>query len=222
MKHSEKTKKKISMTKKGIPRSHEEKRKISEGRLKRYGGKSKHSKGYILLFRPTHPFAWKTGYVRQTRMVMEELLRKNNPNHPALIKREGKLYLKPEWDVHHINEKKDDDRPGNLKVLKHNEHSKLNFPKNKGTGHYIWKKPLTNHPFICQNGCIKRSRLSIEQWLREHQPDHPSLVKINGIKYLQNGWIVHHINGKKDDDRPKNLEAMTRREHGQLFWRNGT
>lgn len=188
-----------------------------KGKLRK-NGKTITQKGYVLLFRPEHPFSWKIGYIRKSRLIIEQYLRENNPNHPALIEKDGEVYLRPEWDVHHVNGIKDDDKIENLEVLEHRKHSKLTFPISKSKGKYIFKK-ISNHPFLCQNGCIKRSRLIMEQKLRKYHPNHPALIEINGINYLRNGWIVHHINRIKDDDRSENLEIMTRQEHGRLFFR---
>lgn len=36
-------------------------------------------------------------------------------------------------------------------------------------------------------------------------------------KPLPKGWVIHHINGIKDDDRPENLEAMPTLSHDRLI-----
>lgn len=118
---------KISLSKLGKPRSEETKAKISATMLRRYGGKTKTQKGYILLFKPDHPFAWKKGYVRRSRLVLEKWLRANQPSHPSLIKIGGILYLNTGWVPHHKNGIKDDDRLENLEAMTHANHSKLHF-----------------------------------------------------------------------------------------------
>lgn len=74
------------------------------------GYRRKTPKGYIICYRPDHPYASKHGLVMEHRLVVEEML-----GH----------YLSPEYDVHHINGVKDDNRPENLQVMTHAEHSKL-------------------------------------------------------------------------------------------------
>ena len=49
---------------------------------------------------------------------------------------------------------------------------------------------------------VKRSRLV---WEREHG------------KTLPKRWVVHHLNGVKDDDRPENLTAMPSKKHMLLI-----
>lgn len=67
-------------------------------------------RGYIYLYVPEHPFATKQGYVRRSRLVMEQTIGR---------------FLKPEEIVHHKGtkypmssiENKSDDRPENLRLF---------------------------------------------------------------------------------------------------------
>ena len=68
--------------------------------------------GYILLWCPDHPFSRKNtkgggGYVLEHRLVMEKIIGR---------------YLFPDEDVNHINGIKDDNRPENLRLVRHNAH----------------------------------------------------------------------------------------------------
>lgn len=69
--------------------------------------------GYVYEQARTHPFAVR-GRVFQHRLVIERLLRQNDPTHPFLVEVDGERYLRPDIDVHHKNEVKDDNRPENL------------------------------------------------------------------------------------------------------------
>ena len=46
------------------------------------------------------------------------------------------------------------------------------------------------------------------RWIQEHRF---IWEQING--QIPKGWVVHHINGKRDDNHPENLIAMSRDKH---------
>jgi hypothetical protein len=59
-------------------------------------------------------------------------------------------------------------------------------------------------------------------YVRVHPPghkDHPYRAEHRVVweqthgKPIPKGWVVHHLNGVKDDNRPENLAAMPRHEH---------
>lgn len=66
------------------------------------GGKTHNYQGRILVSFHDHPFCGSTGYVRRSRLVAEEFLKR--------------FLLKSEV-VHHINEDNTDDRPENLFIF---------------------------------------------------------------------------------------------------------
>lgn len=82
-------------------------------RPKNYKGFWISEKGYVIEYNPTHPMANHKGYVRQHRRIMSDIL--GRP-------------LEPYEDVHHKNHIRDDNRPENLELLDHGEHSQLHIP----------------------------------------------------------------------------------------------
>lgn len=67
------------------------------------GGKAKGGEGYIHILKPEHPFAPKSGYVLEHRLVMEKHLGR---------------YLLPTEQIHHINRIKSDNRIKNLMLFR--------------------------------------------------------------------------------------------------------
>lgn len=63
--------------------------------------KYRNEEGYIRLYRPDHPKAWKTGFILEHTLVMMEKLGRD---------------LFPEESVHHLNGVRDDNRPENLEL----------------------------------------------------------------------------------------------------------
>ena len=78
------------------------------------GGKIIDKAGYILIYKPEHPFTGGKGYVREHRLIMEKHLGR---------------YLRPIEIVHHINSNLSDNRIQNLILFKNqSEHIKHHYP----------------------------------------------------------------------------------------------
>jgi len=88
----------------------------NSGNFKGYRRKTK--KGYYLRYVPDHPNASKNGLVMEHRIVVEEHLG---------------ITLPKEFDVHHINGDKGDNRIENLAVMTHAAHTALH---NYGGGNH--------------------------------------------------------------------------------------
>lgn len=113
--HTKEARKKISQANKGKKLSEETKEKIrlsniGEKNANWKGGRNRASNGYILIYKPKHPFATKAGYIAEHRLIMEKYLNR---------------YLTKEEVVHHINEIIDDNRIENLMLFDNSiEHTK--------------------------------------------------------------------------------------------------
>lgn len=79
------------------------------------------SYGYILVRRPDHPFANCDGFVFEHRLVAEQFLLTDENS----VEIDGKKYLSPRYDVHHIDGDKQNNNPSNLQVLTKGEHRHL-------------------------------------------------------------------------------------------------
>lgn len=80
------------------------------------------TRGYAYILQPGHPRAMKSGYVKRADLVAEQML--GRPLEPLEV-------------VHHRNHDKLDDRPENLQVLTHADHSRLHGKENV---HHLHKK----------------------------------------------------------------------------------
>lgn len=89
--------------------------------------------GYIIEYCPNHPYphdkSTKTVRVLQHRLVVEKNYKLFEPHFFEEI--DNKIVLKQEYDVHHINEDKTDNRIENLKILTRSEHSSLHNSQKK-------------------------------------------------------------------------------------------
>lgn len=79
------------------------------------------SYGYTLIKYPDHPFANGDGFVFEHRLVAEQyLLTKENS-----VEIDGQRYLSKEYDVHHKDHNRKNNKPSNLQVLTRPEHMAL-------------------------------------------------------------------------------------------------
>mgnify|MGYP001561650795 CR=1 FL=1 len=112
---TEEHKRKIGDFFRGKRLSNEHIKKISGERSHRWKGGRRKELGYVLIYKPEHPFAVKK-YVQEHRLIVEEA---------------RKITLNPWMIVHHINGIKDDNRLENLRVMTRSEHTSLHFIKIK-------------------------------------------------------------------------------------------
>lgn len=109
------------------------------------GGKKYTNYGYYMICVPGHPFGeGRTNYVFEHRLVAEKyLLTEENS-----VEINGKRYLKPEYDVHHIDFDRTNNDVSNLVVMKKSDHRRLHSKLNKR------ERSAENGQFVKQKGTV--------------------------------------------------------------------
>lgn len=64
-----------------------------------------------------------------------------------------------------------------------------------------------DHPFA-KDGYVFEHRYVVEEWTKEHDPDNPLLIVIDGNKYLKPTAVVHHIDEVKTNNDKSNLMLL--------------
>jgi len=86
-------------------------------------GRRKRNDGYVLIWKPNHPYAaYNGGYVKEHRLVMEKHIGR---------------FLKRDEIIHHINEKRDDNRIENLQLTNRSNHNVIHFTKKREIMHTL-------------------------------------------------------------------------------------
>jgi len=85
------------------------------------------SQGYIRIYDPKNPCSDSRGYVYEHRQNVADELIIENQDHPSL---DINGCLKPTWMVHHGDEEKDNNKKGNLDLMKDKGHKSHHFKVN--------------------------------------------------------------------------------------------
>jgi hypothetical protein len=99
------------------------------------GGVTMHTRGYLYGYSPDHPYS-SNGYVFQHRLVVERWLREEAPDSEYLVKHGVRLYLSPDFIVHHLDGIKDDNERGNLIITTTDVHVRIHHGYKPPEGSY--------------------------------------------------------------------------------------
>lgn len=105
----------------------------------------------------------------------------------------------------------------------YNHINKMGISRGLSESSCLAKQDPSKNPYY-KGGRIKNTYGYIEVYEPEHHRANKSGRVLEHIKVweeihqrcLPKGWVIHHLNGVKDDNRPNNLVAMKKGEHGNL------
>ncbi len=95
---------------------------------------------------------------------------------------------------------------------------------------YASGKAKINRPRGSNSPHWRGGRRMNGEYVYIYKPEHPRATKAGTVlesvlnwekannQEVPKGWIVHHINGIKSDNRPKNLIAMPKRKHNSWMY----
>lgn len=86
-------------------------------------------------------------------------------------------------------------------------------PQRSGKNHHAYKNSI----WKSQNGYLMRERYGYREPNKRCKVyEHVYIWEQAHGRRIPKGWVVHHLNGIKDDNRIENLKAMKKGEHTDL------
>lgn len=174
------------------------------------GGKYKTEEGYILVYRPEHPYCNINGYVLEHRLIMEKYLGR---------------YLTKEEVVHYKNGIKNDNRIKNLQLFKNkSEHSSFLIENTKGS--FKDTKPELKMEEILNFLHIPyEKQFRIDNHLYDgHILNSPYLIEVDGDYYHGNPKKFSKLNKYQLEQKQRDLKNnKLAKEKGYIvlrFWEN--
>lgn len=142
------------------------------------GGRIEDKRGYIHIWKPSHPNSNKAGYVLEHRLIMAEHI--------------GRTLLTTE-DVHHINEVKSDNRIENLELLSKSEHTKKHIHNKEE--YFANKKKNCIYP-ECDETTLSKYVLCNKHYKLQWQR-----IKNNLVEDLQDFQVLKKSIRQKEDSQ---------------------
>lgn len=129
---------------------------------------------------------------------------------PSQIKKMKKHYCS--YECHYIDKKRYMSGELNHQYgLKGSKNASWQSDRYESRYGYIQVRCL-NHPFRDKAGFVFEHRLVAEKYLLTDE----NSVEIDGRKYLKPEYVVHHKNFDRTDNRPENLQVLTKEQHQAL------